>query len=302
MKNPEITCRPIIKSDEPEIILAYDEIFKANKGLDYFHYFYGSSAKGGLNGLVLTKDNLVIGAVLLLPLSCSYFDQEIKLQGIANEFIKPAFRQKGYALVLNQATADFVNKTSGGFGFVSQRYQGPGQLLKVNTYLKTIGLLSKILKPKNEIDFEPLRSFNGLADDILADLKEPLKPIKIIKNKNYLQWRYLDAPGDSYRAHLIKKNSKIIGYLVLEITNKIIYVADLAYQANDCLAEILTALTSWCQKENYNQIKFTLINDLLEPKLIENGYQLINTDHWLIVTTKNLFPRNYWHIIYGDLL
>ena len=47
----------------------------------------------------------------------------------------------------------------------------------------------------------------------------------IIKDKNYLNWRYLNTPGNPYQAYLVVKNLEVIGYFILE--NKAILILEL---------------------------------------------------------------------------
>ena len=308
MIKSEIICRPITASDEKEIILARNEIFKKNDDWNFFRYFYSSPDKKNLNGLVLTtKNNDLVGAVFFVLLKCFYLNKEIPLYLICDEFIKLAWQKHGYGVFLNKEIYNFVSKNSVGFGLASHKYTGPGRLFKVNAYLKKIGLSSRIFPYKNKFGnakIESLSSFNDLSDDIFLKLKGPAASIKIIKDKKYLDWRYLNLPDNPYQAYTIKINSKIISYFILESKNKTAYIADLAYSNSDDLEKLINITTHWCQKTGYRQVAFILINEFIEKKLIALGYQLQPTDQWLVwmTATNDLSKKSDWHIIYGDLL
>ena len=310
MPQPEIICRPITASDEEQIVLARNKIFKKNDDLNFLRYFYSSSDKKSLNGLILTtKDNNFIGAMLFVSLKCFYFGQEMPLRIDCDEFIKPDFRKQGYGLFLIQETHNFFLKNGASFGVVSHKYIGPGRLFKVNTYFKKIGLSLKIFNYKKQkifknIKIERLFSFNNLTDNIFLKLKEPAASVRIIKDKTYLNWRYLNTPGNPYQAYLVVKNLEVIGYFILENKNKKAYIADLAYQNNNDLETMINIITSWCQKNAYKQVVFVLINELIEKKLMTLGYHLQITDQWIAwaMVINDSSRRSDRHIIYGDLL
>lgn len=66
------------------------------------------------------------------------------------------------------------------------------------------------------------RRFDPLWDEVKDDC-----PISVVRDRRYLQWRYVDNPGDQYRIFACEDRRTIAGYAVLKRYEKELHIVDI---------------------------------------------------------------------------
>ena len=70
-----------------------------------------------------------------------------------------------------------------------------------------------------DIEVEQISSFDESIDDFWLKASE-LKKIMFIKDMKYLNWRYVEKPGNEYKIFLARRQRDIVGYIVIVLERK----------------------------------------------------------------------------------
>jgi hypothetical protein len=92
-------------------------------------------------------------------------------------------------------------------------YYGYKILSKINSLRNTPKIKEYKIQVKN-INF-----FDDQADDLWNEIKEYYN-YAVVRNKEYLNWRYCDPRGGNYFKKAAYEKGKLIGYIVLRINSK----------------------------------------------------------------------------------
>lgn len=111
-----------------------------------------------------------------------------------------------------------LNLTGLVMGKVKNRY-----IVYLVSRINNLGLLSlkiffkgKKYKPPQKINVREVSFFNDRFDEFWDDASKAYKII-VVRDKNYLKWRYLDNPNYGYTIYSAEKEGKIFGYIVLRL-------------------------------------------------------------------------------------
>jgi GNAT superfamily N-acetyltransferase len=104
-------------------------------------------------------------------------------------------------------------------------------------------LISRTPLPRNSgVVVEPVASFDESIDKFWLKASQ-LKPIMVVKDMKYLNWRYVAKPGNEYRLFVAKRHGETAGYIVLKMraggSNRGFIVDLLALPGEETAAEAL---------------------------------------------------------------
>ncbi len=96
------------------------------------------------------------------------------------------------------------------------RQNGPaslGSLLvgRLRTWRRTKRLLSRF----TGVRVEHIREFEKDVDDLWAEISNEVS-IRVVKDSEYLNWRYFDKPDNSYSVFQVTCHEKNMGYIVID--------------------------------------------------------------------------------------
>lgn len=101
------------------------------------------------------------------------------------------------------------------------------KLLKKYGYyvLKIINKISKLkafheYKPVQDFHIKKIVKFDGKVDNFWVDIEKGFDFL-VIKNKEYLNWRYCDPRGGKYVIKQVVSNDHVLGYSVLRINERV---------------------------------------------------------------------------------
>ena len=85
----------------------------------------------------------------------------------------------------------------------------------VKTTLKAI-FKEKKIKKSNEITLTEIKSFNDDINEFWDKISDNYNII-VVRNKDYLNWRYVNIPNSKFMIYLAKEKNEICGYIIFRI-------------------------------------------------------------------------------------
>jgi len=178
-----------------------------------------------------------------------------------------------------------------------------------------ISKTKKIKFPKGDKIIR-LDSFNRETDAVWEVFSEKIA-VSIQRDSQYLNWRYVDKPGEDYQIFGYYRNQQLFGFIVytLKVKHKgnIGYIMELIMIPSEILAGkklvqfALNALITkkadvclaWCMEHtlsysNFRKKGFKNLPNKLRPIELHLGYRAFGGDDSL------LQERNNWYISYSD--
>ncbi len=98
--------------------------------------------------------------------------------------------------------------------------KSPGLIIKYMIQ-QILGLyrLPIVLLKKRNMAVREIQSFDERFD-VLWEKASPYYPILSVRNRTYLQWRYVMEPGQTYTCLVVEKNNQILAYAILKKETK----------------------------------------------------------------------------------
>jgi len=152
--------------------------------------------------------------------------------------------------------------------------------------------------------------FDDRIDNFWKDVSKDY-PIIVVRNSNYLNWRYFQKPGSKYTVFVAESNGKILGYMVLLITKgKSGCMVDmLTYPDKSIIQLLLSKAIKHFKREKMNWIWIAsmLRNSLYHRILRDKGFILVPSEspliaHLISPQISGAFVKDAknWHITFGD--
>jgi GNAT superfamily N-acetyltransferase len=197
--------------------------------------------------------------------------------------------------------------------------------------LKAVKSLSHLLAPVQRVLFRKV-PLNEKKYDILecqelneealsSFLKKSLSdyPLSIIRDKRYLEWRYLNHPKFKYYILLAYKGKDIVGILIFRFGKfkniKTCFICDFFVDKSfpDTGYSLLKRMEDFVIKKKINVVGCLLLNNKKESKIIKDfGFRIIPSRilgkefYFILNFDKDLFDINYlqdyskWFLTWGD--
>jgi predicted N-acetyltransferase YhbS len=165
---------------------------------------------------------------------------------------------------------------------------------------------------KEKINIKKATSFDERLDSFFKEASKEYKHI-IVRDQQFLTWRYLNNPNYNYTIYLAEKNGKVLGFIVLKTipvnnSNSGMIVDLLTLPHHECITfALVSKAINFFEKENADVITcfvqskyyYDLLRKLgfipipfLKPKIcIKNNTQ-----------KKTILPNVNWFITNGDAL
>lgn len=250
-----ITVRKYISGDEKQIIRLFHEVFKKHMGktesFKHWNWEYKKNPNKQLFILLATDNDKVVGHYSVIPVKMKIKNEELITSLSLDTMTHEDYRGKGiFPLLANKLykeigkmgipiTYGFPNKYSikpiikkcGWFEITDLPiYVLPLNFTNlINRYIKSrffskyvgnllnflTNLFLKKYKIPNRIKIHRITEFDKSFDDLWNLIKKELK-IGVIRDSNYLNWRYIQKPEDNYNIFVIKDKKILKGYIILK--------------------------------------------------------------------------------------
>ena len=236
---------------------------------------------------------------------------------------RPTGHQKygGFVICKIPSLVRFVNigKT---VDFLQRRYRIPRvvapTLLRVFlliigmfTYLHSrIADIAKYDVNLANVKIRAVTSFDDRIDDFWKRASK-FYDITVIRNRKYLNWRYVRKPNVKYAILLAEKKEKNLGYIVLRCRNeknlKLGYIVDVLASSADVAQLLFSKAIEHFKKENVDaMICFMLKNNVYYKILRFNNFVPIESTWFVAMVDSSWlsekFVRDYtsWYVTMGD--
>jgi GNAT superfamily N-acetyltransferase len=117
----------------------------------------------------------------------------------------------------------------------------------------------------HDTEIIPISSFDESINEFWQKASE-LKKIMIVRDMKYLNWRYVEKPGNEYKIFAAKRQNEIVGYIVLKVVKETItrgFIVDLfTISGEDVVAELLiNKAIGYLRKEGVVSILCLMLQD-----------------------------------------
>jgi hypothetical protein len=177
----------------------------------------------------------------------------------------------------------------------------------VKLFIKIQNLIDFFIKKniKNEFKIVKINFFDKEIDDFWQKASLDY-PTILIRNQEYLNWRYLNEPGKNYEIFLIKKDNEIKGYTVLKKEKETGIIFDIFTEKNKkFLQPLVSFIIDYFKKKKVLKIVCFLSDNDFISLFKKNGFIKTKKPSFLCVF-KNLKPEplgdiKNWFLTYSDL-
>ena len=197
-----------------------------------------------------------------------------------------------------------------------------------NKFLRKIGVVigATILnicyrtKKYPEVDgltITKIQSFDGRINDFWKNISNDHEII-VVRDKEYLNWRYVNVPNMNYVIYLAEEGKRICGYIVLKCVKEhdqllFGYIIDIIapLDRSEVIHSLLSKAIEHFEGENVDCIISTMVADKIYRKtFLKSGfinYFLCKSYRLVAYTTCSNYPHEFlekpdnWFIQYGDL-
>ena len=101
--------------------------------------------------------------------------------------------------------------------------------------------------------------------------------IMVVRNKDYLNWRYVAVPSSKYLMHVVEKDEQIYGYLVLRYaqqeSTKVAVIFDILAESEQIARCLISKATERCKQEGIDVVYSSMIANQAYLKAFKrNGF------------------------------
>ncbi len=305
-------------NDEQEILKLRQLVFLNGKSLEWWRWLYQKSPAGKAL-IVLAEADCIVGQYSVIPLKTK-IGNEICLGSVSPDtMVHPDYRGQGIFTELAKKVYKLgeENHISFVLGFPNQNsHPGAiGNLGWLDLY-NGLPLWGKPLNCKNillhyckhkmlfvELFGKACQAFSDLyfrdriydpmiriettnyfddEFDCLWQKASTIKPIMVIRDRKYLNWRYVEKPGANYTIYSAWEKDELVGYIILSISEKtglqIGNIIDLLIIPGKIKAarDLLSAASSYFNRMNIDIVSGLMLpHACLSKALKKNKYFLI---------------------------
>ena len=270
------SARAYRNGDEEQILELYSAVFgeitDKNKWLNEWKWKYKQNPAGEPIIWVACCDNKIVAQYAIAPVKIKFGDRTVTAAQSVDTMTHPDYQGRGIFVALTAEVFKEAARRDVAFiyGFPNKltswhekNWHKVGNLsfmikpVNINKLVRSyivspkipgiicagliklaIGLLFHEGRRKNrgDIKISKIKAFDQRADKLWANVSGDYQ-IRVLKNKEYLDWRYTALPGNEYEIYAAEKQEEIRGYLVFKCMSqrglKTAYVLDLIAPLQD---------------------------------------------------------------------
>ena len=250
---PQWSVREYQEGDEDQILELRGIVLSDSRDSQWWRWMYRNGPDGPVNLWLADDKQKVVGVNPGLPLRMKIGDQVCKSALCFDVMTHPEYQRQGVLSALGVVGNEY--RLNNGFSIdygtsTLQKYpiyqklklpsiifaicQPPSMVKVINwaKVLKTryripafIGNLLGYVRERlsrrvssshyDDIEVEQISSFNENIDAFWLKASE-IKQIMLVRDMKYLNWRYVEKPGNEYVIFLAKRQKEIVGYIVVK--------------------------------------------------------------------------------------
>lgn len=334
--------------DEKEILNLFRKGFGEERTIEHWMWQYKKNPAG--KGVIFLADcgGKIVGHYAVVPTRFKIGDNEVLGSQSLDTVTDEAFLRKGIFTTLAQLTYDMARSRGARlvYGYPNRlsyygliKKLGFQEVVTVSRLAKTLtlkGLILRVTKrprilkrssfltrmfPNRKVSTKPSKAngihvvehsgpFDSEYDELWRRVGRYF-PVALIRDANYLNWRYLERPESKYEIFEATKKDKILGFILGRAINhdswKEGYIVDFLTTSASIFGALLEEIL-WKFREEGVDIVYTwsLRSSKFRGNLLDKGFREGTTD--IVLTTKILAdklpvstsnPRN-WLVTRGD--
>ncbi|MFH0861119.1 MAG: GNAT family N-acetyltransferase [Candidatus Altiarchaeota archaeon] len=315
--------RPYQKGDEKEI-LALDRRLEDHPwnrtDLSNWYWKYADANPSGKSFIwVMTEDEKIIAHFAAVPFRLKVFDEEIIASHTIAALVESKYQNRGLLKFISDKLFEDLkeNNIPVTYGFPNKRsytlhkgFMGYSDLI----FFDALKITKPNLVGKQELPgFHKIDKFGDDFDNLWDSCRKDYK-IAVVRNKNYLNWRYIQRPDWKYFPFGVYKGKTLGGYTVLKLyrEDKILrgHILDVFTCSGDkdTLDKLVDGSLNFFSEHNVDEVTCWIWgNPLFEEVLEEKGFSKENTKIPLVIRMNKQFDyaeeikdNMNWYFTMGD--
>ena len=288
--------------------------------LSNWYWKYTDSNPSGKSFIwLMEKDGSIIAHFAAVPYKIKVFDREIVASHSIAALVKEEYQNLGLLKFVGDKLFKELkeNEIPFTYGFPNKRAYGlHKEFMQYHDliFFETWKIEKNKITNKEQLEFfRPIDKFDDDFDKLWDDCCDDYK-VAVVRNKKYLNWRYLKRPDWKYYPFGIYQNEELKGYVVLKLykEDKIIrgHILDVFTHLGDTdtLNKIIDGSLDFFKEHNVDEITcFMSGNTPFEKALKEHGFFKEKTKIPLIIRINKEFDyseeikdQKNWYFMMGD--
>ena len=255
-----VVLKPYSDGDETQIVKLFNEVFKQNRTVDYWHWQFLESPYGKAAMAVGDAEGKVIGQCTLLPSKIQVGGREILGGQSIDAMVHSDYRRRGYYEKLAFMSYDIGTENGIAFryGFPSQAalqgileklggslvsdiplYMDVYRLDRLVSYFLKSKIISKVLaapiksliwlfkgkkiKSRRNYEFKEVKNFGREFDEFWDRIKSKY-PTMTSRESTFLNWRVANHPTIEYKTFSAYIDGVFKGYIILKDEEKMVNI------------------------------------------------------------------------------
>lgn len=189
--------------------------------LKWWHWQFNENPAGKPIYWVAEIGDKLVGQYTIIPVKLKVGNEIIIGYQSVDTMTHPDYRHRGIFVNLATKTYEVAGNNAVIYGFPNQ-YSYLGFIKKLGWF--EVGTIDAMVKPlwfpntkktDSEITTTEILSFDNRINDFWADVSNDHETM-VVRDKEYLNWRYVTVPDVNFRIYLAEKGEKILGYIVVK--------------------------------------------------------------------------------------
>lgn len=294
------------------------------RDLNNWYWKYTAQNPSGKSYIWLLEDSdKIIAHFAAVPYKVKVFDEELIASHSVGALVEKKYQRKGLLKFIGDKlfedltrnnipfTYGFPNSISYG---LHKTHMGYTDLIAFDTWKIQKAEINKI--PNENIDyltFKGIKEFDDTVNELWKTCSADYE-ITVVRDKDYLNWRYLARPDWEYYPFGIYRGNILKGYIVLKLykENKILrgHIIDVFAHRNDrdTLKKAIEGSINFFIEQDVKEITCWLWgSNLFEEIIEERGFMKIKTSIPLVIRVNKEFKymnevkdKRHWYFTMGD--
>jgi GNAT superfamily N-acetyltransferase len=281
--------------------------------MTWWNWMYKQNPAG--NGIIFLADHndKVVGQYAVIPMLMKMNKNIIMGSLGVDAMTHPNYRRQGIFQTLGKTTLSYAeNKGIKLMIAKANDYSGPGSISKLNMFpISSLRLFFKPLNWENalrpriknkfllkicvnvgklsqhtiyrnrskipkDVNITKISSFDERINEFWNDISNYYL-ITIVRNREFLNWRYVSVPNRKYTIYIAEVGEKIEGYIVLRYitqqTRKIGTIFDIVVRPSrrDIIHLLISKAYEYFLKENVDLIEYHIFSDKIYRRALRDG-------------------------------
>jgi hypothetical protein len=316
------------KDGDEKQIIALDSKLAADRwnlrNLDNWYWKFTSQNPSGKSFIwVIEDNNRLIAHFAAVPYRLKVFNEEFTVSHSIGALVEERYQNRGLMKFTGDKLFDELarNNIPFTYGFpnkrsylLHKRYMGYTDLIEFDEWKIGKDTIDKKINDYKELsDFRKIREFDEKADNLWELCRSKYKVI-VVRNKDYLNWRYIKRPDREYYSFGLYDGNQLKGYTVLKLyqTDKFLrgHILDIFadYDDRDTFSKLVEGSLGFFRDQKVDEITCWIWgNKLIEGLLAQNGFFQRGVKIPLVIRNNTGFQygediknNNCWYFTMGD--